>query len=306
MFSTYNKHKTMNRTILVAVIILLSISGVKAQKPITLTADSVKFGNRYYPGFWLGIPEARPADVKADWIKAIEKGTKSKVTTDRNEMTLFGALLPNFTKGSVNIMSKIAEKDSLSLLFVSVETARDNFVNANSEEYAALSKYLKKFGKTQYTITAKKQLEAEESKLQDLEKELKTTRKNKEKLEKNIQSSQVKITGQNDKIKSIEKELSTLDIKIGNASTALSVMEEGDAKKAKKSELKSLQKTKKSLLKDSNSAQSTIDKANTSIADSKNEIEQNLASQQELAEKIADQKLTVSKYQQKLKNIEAF
>ncbi len=295
----------MKRVFYFALIFLTSITIAKAQKPITLSPDSVKFGSRYYPGFWLGIPEARPADVKADWIKAIEKGTKSKVTTDRNEMTLFGALLPNFTKGSVNIMSKIAEKDSLSLLFVSVETSRDNFVNTNSEEYAALSKYLNKFGKTQYTTTAKKQLAAEESKLQDLEKELKATRKNKEKLEKNIQSAQVKITGQNDKIKSIEQELSTLDIKIGNASTALSVIEDGDAKKAKKSELKSLQKTKKSLLNDSNAAQSKITKANTSIADSKNEIKINLVSQQELADKIAQQKLNVSKYQQKLKNIEA-
>jgi len=295
----------MNRILYFAFIILTGISVAKAQKPITLVADSVKFGNRYFPGFWLGIPETKAADVKAEWIKAIEKGTKSKVTTDRNEMTLFGALLPNFTKGSVNIMSKIAEKDSLSLLFVSIETTRDNFVNTNSEEYAALSKFLMKFAKTQYTTTAKKQLAEEESELQDLEKELKTARKNKEKLEKNIQSAQVKISGQNDKIKSIEQELSTLDIKIGNASSALSVMEEGDAKKAKKAELKSLQKTKKSLMKDSNAAQSTITNANTTIADSKNEIELNLATQQDLAEKIADQKLTVSKFQQKLKNIES-
>ena len=295
----------MNRFIHFALIFLTTASVAIAQKPITLSPDSVKFGSRYYPGFWLGIPEARAADVKADWIKAIEKGTKSKVTTDRNEMTLFGAIIPNFTKGSVNILSKIAEKDSLSLLFVSVETARDNFVYTNSEEYEALSKFLKKFGKTQYTATAKKQLADEETKLQDLEKELKTTRKNKEKLEKNIQSAQVKITGQNDKIKSIEQELSALDIKINNASSALSVLDEGDAKKAKKSELKSLQKTKKNLLKESNSAESTIAKANTSITDSKNAIEQNLASQQDLAEKITRQKQNVAKFQQKLKNIEA-
>ena len=37
----------------------------------------------------------------------------------------------------------------------------------------------------------------------------------------------------------------------------------------------------------------------------KNEIKINLVSQQELADKIAQQKLNVSKYQQKLKNIEA-
>lgn len=287
-------------------IILFSFSVVIAQKPITLTEDSVKFGNRFFPGFWLTIPEAKPEVVKTNWIKAIEKGTKSKVNFKNNEMTLFGALLPNFTKGSVNIMSKVESGDSLTQLFVSVETVRDVFVGETSEEYNKLSAYLKKFGKDQYIIVAKDQLSTEESKLKAMEKELKSARKEKEKFDKSIQSSKVNITQQNDKITGINKEIEMLDIKIDNSSTLLSTMDDGDAKKTKKSELKALQKKKKGLLKDINSAENSISKANTGIGDNTKNIELNEVTQKELADKITQQKLALSRFQKKLKTIEAY
>lgn len=285
---------------------LFSISVAKSQKPITLTEDSVKFGNRYFPGFWLSIPEAKPDVIKTNWIKAIEKGTKSKVSVKNNEMSLFGAILPNFTEGSVNIISKVETGDSLTQLFVSVETVRDVFVGETSEEYDKLSSYVKKFGKDQYIIVAKDQLSNEESTLKNLEKELKSARKDKEKFDRGIQSSKVNITQQNDKISGINKELEMLDIKIDNNTTLLSTMDDGEAKKTKKSELKSLQKKKKSLLKNINSAENSILKANTSIADNTANIELNEAAQKELVDKITQQKLSITRFQKKLKIIEGY
>lgn len=297
---------TMKYFLYSALFFLISISAVKAQQTITIAGDSVKFGNRYFPGFWLTVPEVKQETVKASWVKAIEKGTKSKVTTDKNEMSLFGAILPDFTKGSVNIMSKIVDQDSLTMLFVSVETARDNFISSSSDEYSKLNKYLVKYAKDQYIITAKNQLSAEQDKLKDMEKELKTSRKNKEKFEKGIQSSEVRITEQKDNITSINKELEILEIRIGNSSATLSTMEDGDAKKAKKSELKDLQKKKKNLLKDINSTNNTIAKSKTSIEDNRTDIETSMVKQKELSDNISEQKLVVAKYQQKLKNIEAY
>lgn len=287
-------------------VLLLSFSVSKAQKPITLTNDSVKFGNRYSPGFWLTIPEAKPDVVKTNWIKAIEKGTKSKVSVKNNELTLFGAILPNFTEGSVNIMSKVDTGDSLTQLFVSVETARDVFVKETSEEYDKLSSYLKKFGKDQYIIVAKDQLSAEESNLRELGKELKSARKNKDKFEKSIQSSKLNIAQQNDNITASNKELEMIDIKIDNCSTLISTMDDGDAKKTKKSELKALQKKKKSLLKSVSSSETSISKANNTIQDNTTNIELNGTTQKELTDKIIQQKLTITKFQKKLKTIEAY
>ena len=285
---------------------LFSLSVAKAQKPVSLTEDSVKFGSRYFPGFWLTIPEAKPEIVKTNWIKTIQKGTKSKVSIDRNEMTLFGAIIRNVTDGSINIMSRIDNADSLILLFVSVETARDIYIGKTSEEYEKLSAFLNKFGKDQYINIAKEQLSAEESKLKTLEKKLKSDRKNKLKFEKSIQSAKVNITQQNDKISGFNKELEILDISIDNASTLLSTMLDGDAKKSKKSELKDLQKKKKTLLKNINSAENSISKSDTSISDNTKNIEMNDDTQKEMTVKINKQKLSVARFQQKLKAIEAY
>lgn len=284
----------------------MCISAVKAQQPITITGDSVKFGNRYFPGFWLAIPEVKLETIKSSWIKAIEKGTKSKVTTDNNEMSLFGAIISDIAKNSVNIMSKIVDQDSITLLFVSVETTRDNFISSSSEEYGKLNKYLNKYAKDQYIITAKNQLSAEQDKLKDIEKEMKSARKSKEKYEKGIQSSKVKITESNDNIAAKNKELEILEIRINNSTTMLSTIIDDDAKKAKKSELKDLQKKKKSLLKDINSAQNSISKANNTIDDNRKDIDSNDTTQYELGDRISQQKQVVAKYQQKLKTIQSY
>jgi len=287
-------------------ILLLSFTAAKAQKPITLADDSVKFGSRYFPGFWLSVPEIKPDALKASWIKTIEKGTKSKVRFENNEMTLFGAIIPDISEGSMNIVSKTVDYDTLTQLFVSIETTRDNFITRNSSEFDNLSKYLKKFGKDQYIKVAKDQLSAEETKLSSLEKDQKSARKNISKYEKGIQSSNVRISQQNDKIKSANKELEILQIKIDNASTLLSTLSDEEATKTKQSELKDLQKKKKSLLKNINSAENSISKADTSIQDYKKDIELHEVTQKELGDKINEQKQSIAWFQQKLKTIEAY
>lgn len=296
----------MKQLLLVALFTIVCLSMVQAQKPITLAADSVKIGNTLFPGFWLTIPESKPDAIKSSWSKAILKGTKSKISTNNNEMTLFGAIISDFYDGNVNIMSKIEDQDTSTRLFVCVETTRDNFIGKSSSEYEKLSRYLKKYARDQYVIVAKDQLAAEEDKLSDLEKELKSMRKSKEKMEKDIQSAKVRITGENDNISALNKEIIVVDANISNVSSVLSYTEEGEAKKAKQSELKTLQKKKKGILKDINSAENSISKANTDIADNTRDIELNEVNQAEINEKIKQQAITIVKFQKKLKTIEAF
>lgn len=286
--------------------LLTNLSVLNAQKPIALTEDSVKFGNRYFPGFWLSIPEVKTEVVKASWIKATEKGTKSKVTVDKNEMTLFGAIIPDVSGGNMNIMSKVIDHDSLTKLFVCVETTRDNFIGKTSDEYDKLSKYLKKFAKGQYVSVVKDQVSTEEGKLRDIEKELKSARKNQLKFEKDIQSSRVRISQENDKIAGINKELEVTDAGVDNITTLLSAMADGEARKTKQAELKDLQKKKKGLIKDINSAENRISKANTSIEDNTKNIELNGDTQKELGENINQQKLVIARFQKKLKTIESY
>jgi len=57
---------------------------------------------------------------------------------------LFGAIIPEFYEGNVNIMSKTEDKDSITKLFICVETTLDNFIGKSTDENEKLSKYLKK------------------------------------------------------------------------------------------------------------------------------------------------------------------
>lgn len=279
---------------------------MKAQKPVTLTPDSVKIGNTGFPGFWLGIPEVKSAAVKASWIKSIEKGTKSKVKKENNDLTIFGAIIRDVYEGSVNIMSKVVDQDSLCRLFVCVETTRNKFIGKSSPEYEKLSKYLKNFGKDQYIALAKDELSVENDKLREMEKDLKTARKSKEKYEKNIQSSKTLISESKDKINNLNKEITEVTAAIDNTATLSVSAPDPDAKKAKQSELKTLEKKKKGLLKDVHTAENNISKANTAIDDHTRDIALNDETQKAINEKIKKQTLVVNRYENKLKTIKEF
>ncbi len=300
------KYSNMKHTFYFIFILFLSFATVKAQKPVTLTPDSVNIGHTGFPGFWLSIPEVKSAVVKASWIKSIEKGTKSKVKKENDDLTIFGAIIKDVYQGSVNIMSKVVDQDSLCRLFVCVETTRNKFIGKSSPEYEKLSKYLKNFGKDQYVALAKDQLSVENDKLREMDKDLKTARKNNEKYEKNIQSAKTLRSEAKDKINSLNKEVVQVTSDIDSNTTLSASAPDGDAKKAKQSELKTLEKKKKGLLKDIHAAENNISKANSAIDDNTREIALNAETQKAINEKLTKQTLVVNRFENKLKAIKEY
>ena len=296
----------MKNSICFLYLFILIFTSVKAQKPITLTPDSVKIGKTRIPGFSVTIPEVKLEALKASWVKTIEKGTKSKAIVDNNDITVFGAIIPNYEGGAVNIMSKASEQDSLCSLFVCFETKPDVYIGKVSPEYDRLSKFLKKFAKEQYIIVAKNQLLAENDKLSELEKQLKSERKSTDKFKKNIQSADVNIEAERDKISGFEKEIEVTNSSIESISSSISSMDDGDAKKAKKSELKKLENKKKGLLKSINSSENKISKANTAIEDNNSNIVLKEATLKDLNERIVQQKLVITRFETKLETIENY
>ncbi len=296
----------MRTGIYIALLFFTMTSALQAQKPLTITDDSVKFGNTLCPGIWIDIPETKLETVRGNWIKFIEKGTKSKALVAVNEITIFGALLTDISEAPVNIFSSVEGKDSLVRLFAALELKRDEFTRINSKEHEQLKKAVKQFAKDQYVKVAEDQLSAQESTLKDLEKELSSVRKEKEKLEKGIQSANTSISEETYKIESFQKELKVTEAALDAKSTELSTMADGDAKKAVQSEVKDLQKKKKENLKDISTSENKVSKANTLIKDNKSAIEANLKQQDELGNKVSDQNLVVKKYSDKLKTIESY
>ncbi|MBW6490682.1 MAG: hypothetical protein K0B15_05745 [Lentimicrobium sp.] len=285
----------------------LLISGlIYAQKPITFSDDYKSFSNVEFPGIWVSIPEASAEIVQANWVKTIQRGTKSKPVISGQNVSLFGAIIKPIYDGPINIESSILSQDTVVMLFAGVELKRGEFITSGSNEYDRLKTFLKDFAKSEYIKVAEKQLSSEESKLKILEKELSGSRKSTGKFEKKIQSTYSMISKEEDNITSYRKQLQVTDMTIDNASSALSVMTDPDARKAKNTELKAAQKTKKGLMKKISSSENKISKANNSISDMSNSINVNQKAQNDLNLAINAQKMVINEFQNKLKTIKTY
>jgi predicted nucleic acid-binding Zn-ribbon protein len=296
----------MKKEIFTVLLLLAVMTVVQAQKPLTIEPGSEKFGNTDCPGIWIDIPETNLETIRSNWVKAIEKGTKSNALKTGDEVTLFGALIGDIYDGPINVFSKLIVQDSLVKLFVSVEITRDVFTAPNSKENENMKAFARSFAKDQYQKVAEDQLSKEENKLKDLEKQLVSLRKDKERYEKEIQNANTTISEENYKIGSVKKEMAVTESTLDSKSTELSRMDDGDQKKATQSEVKELQKKKKSNMKDISTSENKISKANTEITDNNNNIAANLKHQDEVSAQIADQKVVVRNYTEKLKNIKSY
>ena len=290
-------------------LLLISLVGapmVKAQVAIKTTNDSVKFGNTLSPGIWVNVPESELENVRKDWIKVLEKGTKSKAIVNGNEVTIFGAQFKDLSEEPVNVYSKLETKDSTVMLFTSVELRRDEFTKANTKEHNQLIESVKGFAKEQYLEVAGDQLSKQESKLKDFEKNLASARKDKEKLEKSLQSANTTISEEEYKIVTTQKEMEVTDGSLDALGTRLSTTTDKDAKKSLESEIKDLQKKKKSNLKDISSSENKISKAKEQISDNKSAIETNLLQQEEMQVLISAQTRQVANYTTKVSTIKSY
>ena len=277
-----------------------------AQKPITFTDDSQVFGSVVFPGVWVSIPETSLETVQKNWVKTIQKGTKSKPTIEGQTVSLFGALIPEFYDGPVNIESMLRSQDSVVMLFTGVELKRGELATPGSVEYDKLKSYLKSFAKSQYIEVVKNQISLEEKKLKAIEKELSSSRKASSKLERRVQSSQSSISRQEDNTLSLRKHLEVANLEIDKISTRMSLAVDPETKKAAKAEMKKAQKTKKGLLKKVSSSENKISKSSTFITDANNSLSSKRRMQEDLGIQVNSQKLRVNEFKRKLSAIEAY
>jgi septal ring factor EnvC (AmiA/AmiB activator) len=280
----------------------------KAQKPITLTEDSVSFRSGKYPGIVVTIPEASYETVAKNWQKEIESGTKSKAVYENGEWSIFGANLKSIAPYPVNVYSKLVSQDTLVKLMVSCELKKDVYIQRGSSdaELATAKTYLKDFAREQYLAVAEGQLKAEKNKLDDLEKELSSLEKDEENLEKAIRSAENTISSENDNLGLLDGQLTNLNTEILSQNTQVAAMEEGSAKEERMKYLQDLEKKKKKLQNDKESSEKKINRANKEIEDSRDEIPGKQSLQDEVKRKIVEQEKVVARFESKVEAISAY
>jgi predicted nucleic acid-binding Zn-ribbon protein len=292
----------------VLLLILIPLSGIKAQKPILVSEDSLLIGNNRLPGLSIIIPEVEYEKTLNNWIKELQSGTRSTVVTDNGEMSIFGASLKSITENPVNVYSKLIDRDSVLNLAVTIEMKKDLYVEraTGEAEVARAKSYLFNFAKTQYIDLVTEEVKAEKDKLKDIEKELGSLEKDQSGMQKSIRSGNKRVSSEKDRLVVLNNELTTLSVAIIEHNNQLNTMEAGDIRDEKVKYIKDLEKQKKRTKKAISSSENRISKADRSINNANRAIPRIDNTQERTRTRITDQEAVVQRFVDKLNTIKAY
>jgi hypothetical protein len=294
------------------VLLSVSITALKAQKPIVVSDDSLRFGKSTMPAITVTIPEVKYETALKSWTRELQSGTKSKIVTENNNMSIFGAKIKDISATPLNVYSRLSNLDTVMRLTVAFELKKDEYVSKSNseEELNKAKKYLKEFAKGEYLDVAKDQEDAEDKKLRDLQKDLSSLEREKTRLQKDIESANSTIFDENQNITVQKNELDAVSAEIVEQNKQLSAPEAADAtdavKKEKAAALKDLEKRKKKALNSIESSQAKISKANNEIDKANAEIPKNERQQYQINDKIDAQQAVYQRYADKTKRIKSY
>jgi hypothetical protein len=290
------------------IIMIFSCICVKAQKPISVTEESLSFGKGTFPCLTVTIPEVNYENTMKSWTKELQSGTKSKVVKEGNEMTIFGAKIKDISPNPVNVYSKMSSIDSMVKISVAFETKKDVYIekNTNETDVDKAKTYLKNFAKEEYLELAKDQSDAEDKKLHDLQKEVSSLDREKSHLQKLIESANTIIFNEKQNLAVQQNELNSISDEMVEQNKQMSSPEADAVKKEKTDYINSLEKRKKKAESAIESSQDKINKANTEIDKANKEIPENDKKQQELNDKVHVQQAVAQKFEEKVKTIKSY
>ena len=289
-------------------LLLTFCAGVKAQIPVLVSEDSLKLGKATLPAISVTIPEVNYENTLKIWIKNLESGSKSKVVTENNEMSIFGAKIKEISPNPVNVYSRLIKLDSTLKLTASFELKKDEYVEktGTASEFSKAENYLKQFAKDQYIELAKTQVDREDKKLREIEKELSSLEKEKNRMQKSISSNNTIITNEKENITIQNNELTTVAAAIIEHNRQLDTMSTGPAKEEKLKYIKDLEKRKAKAQSAIESSENKINKTNNDTDKTNAEIPKNDKMQEQVNEKIQNQQAVLQKFTDKLKKIKSY
>ena len=288
----------------------LTVTGavLNAQKPITVSEDTVSFKNATLPGFVVSIPQVNYEITQKNWINELQSGTKSKVVTEDKEMTIFGANNKDISPTPINIYSKFENRDTVLLLMATFEMSKDKYIEKAGEEkeLTQAKLFLKEFAKDQYVNLVEDELSSERKTLKELENQLESLQKEKLKLQKSLQSNKSDSLQASNNINIQKSEITGLTDEIMEQNNQMIALQPGKVKDEKNDYLKELEKKKKKAFNEIESLQKKIAKLNSEDQQYKDDIVKNESDQEVMKGKISEQELVVKKCEEKLATVKDF
>lgn len=288
--------------------LLMPLTAIEAQMPIVVVDDSLKVTKTLIPGLSVIIPETDYEVVLKDWIKVLQSGTKSKVINQNGEISIFGARTKDVKDQPVNVYSKLLNRDSATCLIASFEISKDIYIEkeATPEEYTRAKKFMKEFAVNEYTSVVKEQLDAEDKKQKELEKELSSLENDLSRLQKSIESNKGNIISEKENIITQKSELDFASANIGEQTRILSSMADGPERKEKEGFIKELEKRKKKAQNSIDTSEKRIRKADLEIEEATRSIPENEKAQEKTRESLTKQEIIYQKFLEKYKKVKAY
>lgn len=298
----------MKRIYTLLLLLALITLCLKAQMPITVYEDTLQFGSSVAPGITVNIPEADYEKTLRNWIREQESGTKSKVVTESNGMSIFGANIKDISATPVNIYSTLVKQESELLLSVAFELRKDEYISLNTGEgdFAKAKAYLFNFSKNQYLDFASEELKVEQSKLRSIEKDLSSLQSRESRLSRSLGKSNSTVVRERDRLAGLNNDLTTASAAIAEHSSQLSTMLPGTERDEKEKYIKSLEKDKQKLQRSIRSSENRMKKANSAIDKANRDLPRNDRTQERIKEQFSDQQAVVQTYTDKLNRIRAY
>ena len=294
---------------LVAVSFCLTLFTVEAQKPVIVQSETFTLGENQYDGVVVDIPEVNIEQVKNEWVKIIEKGTKSSVVEAENgEVSIFGAYIKTISENPINIFCQFVSQDSAVRLRTSVELRRDFYIteSASESEYNQLKEYVHDFAKNEYIIVVKEDLKRETKKLQDLEDELKSLQSDKARLDRSIQDNENSILTSNDALLILNSDLELKNQELLSHKEALNKAQNDLVKADLEEKIGAIEKEKNKILNTIEKENKNIARSRSDIEDAQNNIQTNIGQQGSKSAEVESQRSVVIHLESKLATIESY
>ncbi len=280
-----------------------------SQEKIEITEQNVDMLKGNQPAFVVIIPKASANQIHDSWAKKIRQNTKSKIQENGAVFSITGTRIFDIYSYPINVYSSTIQLDASVKLITLIEI--DNtFLGADSKNsnenfkkaYDNIKKFIYYYAIKEYKNSVSKELEIENTKLQNLADQLFDLEKQNTTLQKNIKTNEQYLKKSEGLISSLEKTLETVVSEIDKYQTSLSSASEGDKK--------DLNKLLSKKQKEKNNTEGKLENEHNKVFDYQAKInelsktsESNIKSQKETKENIDRQIITIHNFTDKLNNI---
>ena len=246
----------------IVILFLFSIPAI-AQDSLEVKEVIQPFSKGNHTGYTVIIPQAKLKDVSSGWKKYLRERTKANYSALDKEFILTKSIVPDISSDSIIIYTKFFETPKNTQLNVFVSHGTSMFYNSNDnpETASKIKSFIRNFAVAQYRSAVQDEMDTEQKKLSQLERELKALEQETEKAEKTIKSNKRENERLENEIKSNLREQEGKTNEIDRQRLLLTThIRNAEQRKEEEKKLKDLEQAMKKLKKKNESLHKNIEK----------------------------------------------